>query len=78
MGKNRNACMREFYWENLKDRDNFVYPSLDKMIIFKWTLSNWLGELGLDLCGSGKGHVADCSTNSYEPSDSIKCGDIFE
>jgi len=36
-----------------------------------------MGRRGLDLCGSGKGHVVECRDHGNELSGTLKCGEFL-
>ena len=36
-----------------------------------------MGRRGLDLCGSGKGHVVDCRDRGNELSGTLKCPEFL-
>jgi hypothetical protein len=41
------ACT-EFWWENLRERDNWGEPGLDERIILRWIFRKWDLGYGLD------------------------------
>ena len=69
-------CVQGFGRENLRVRDYFEDPDVDDRIILRWVFRMWNEVHGLDLSGSGQGHVAGKGGN--EPSGSIKCREFLD
>jgi hypothetical protein len=42
-----------FWWGNLRERDHWGDPDVDRRIILRWILRTWEGVWGLDGVGSG-------------------------
>jgi len=53
-------------------------PGVDRRVILRWIFRTWDGADGLDLYGSGHGHVAGTCERGNEPSGSIKCREFRE
>jgi hypothetical protein len=42
----RGDVHKEFWWENLKERDHLKDPGVDEMIILRWIFRKW--DRGMD------------------------------
>jgi hypothetical protein len=40
--------MQAFWWGNLRETEHLGDPGVDRIIILKWIIMRWDGELGLD------------------------------
>jgi hypothetical protein len=74
------ACMgdRTGAYSALMEKDHFQDLGLDGRIILKFISRKWMERSGLDCSGSGQGQVAATCECGYEPSGSIKCGELID
>jgi hypothetical protein len=58
---------RGFWWGNLRERDHWVDPDVDRRIILRWIFRKWEGVVGT-------GQVAGTCEYGEEPSGSKNAG----
>ena len=51
--RERGEVHTEVWWGNLKERNNFEYPSVDGRIIFRRIFRKWDERVWSDRCTSG-------------------------
>ena len=67
-----------FWWGNLREGDHLETLHVNWRIILKLSFEKWVGEHGLDRCGSGQGQVAGSCEYGDEYLGSTKCGEFLE
>ena len=63
---------------NLEGKNHLEDLDADGRIILRWIFRMWDGGHGLDLSGSGQGHVAGPCDCGNEPSGTIKRGEHLD
>jgi len=71
----RNAC--RVFVVKPSNKINLEDLGVNGMMLLKWNL-NRMGEVGLELCGSGKVQVVGCCEKGDEPSSSVKCREFCD
>ena len=57
----------EFLWGHLSEKDHFEDLAVDRGIILKWILTNWIGGYTLDLSDSWQRQVPACCEQRSAP-----------